>query len=483
MANVYIEYRNNCKYPKETPFSPSKEYPERILNIEESRKNDNIVYDMVRDCLRDMELDIENYDTSEWNPLGKYIKPGQTILIKPNLVNNANVKKRVGEDSLNCLITHPSCVRAVCDYCLIALKGKGKIVIADAPIQDCDIEKLWAESGYLALENFYKLNGFDVQLCDLRSFMRVTNKLGVQTCTKKKEGNALYVSMNDKTAFHDLKDGTIYNVPNYDSDETTKYHKGKHVYGISEIVLEADVVINMCKPKTHRYAGITAAMKNVVGMIAEKETLPHRRPGSQKEGGDSFSGYTKSKAMVDKVLYLQTKAEKKNETQKANLYRFAYGFLYFFIKATGQDPSLKGCWHGNDTIWRTILDINYILKYANKKGKLESSPQRTVFNFADMIVAGQHNGPLAPEPKNIGAILCCEDAYCLDFLICKMMHFDYNKIPLLSNIRNQNSYIDFKDFEIKSNYAEFCGLYSKIVFPDEWSFTPHDAWKEILRGK
>ena len=116
MNTVYIEHRNKADYPKNN-FNPSTYYPEYIFPKETIQSNDNVVYDMVRQCLIGLELDKENYGTDKWNPLGKYIKSGDNVLIKPNWVMHFNGAKNVKENSLECLVTHPSCLRAICDYC------------------------------------------------------------------------------------------------------------------------------------------------------------------------------------------------------------------------------------------------------------------------------------------------------------------------------------------------------------------------------
>jgi len=41
----------------------------------------------------------------------------------------------------------------------------------------------------------------------------------------------------------------------------------KNEYLISNTILEADVIINLPKPKTHRRAGIIGAMNNLVEII------------------------------------------------------------------------------------------------------------------------------------------------------------------------------------------------------------------------
>ena len=76
----------------------------------------------------------------------------------------------------------------------------------------------------------------------------------------------------------------IYQVSDYDkADTATFHHDTVHDYEINSDILQADVVINFCKPKTHRLAGITAAMKNMVGITYNKACLPHRSAGSVEE--------------------------------------------------------------------------------------------------------------------------------------------------------------------------------------------------------
>jgi len=70
----------------------------------------------------------------QWNPLGTIIKPGQTVLLKPNFVLSFNSSG----DDLFAVVTHPSILRAIVDYVYLALKGIGRIVIADAPQMDCN---------------------------------------------------------------------------------------------------------------------------------------------------------------------------------------------------------------------------------------------------------------------------------------------------------------------------------------------------------
>lgn len=477
---VYIQVNEKAEY-FHGDTNPSVLYPEYLFGKEQVSTKENCVYDLVRNCLYERGYDKANFGKKEWNPLGDIVKLGQNVVIKPNLVNDSNHGKCDSKNNygLDCLITNVMVTRAVCDYCLIALKGTGKVTICDAPIQDCNMDKLLERSEYVDLLKFYKQEKQFVYFEDLRCEQRIPNRFGVKKETRILPAKHKYVVMNNSmTAFSDLVGNYEYNVPNYDKEITKSYHNdGKHIFSISSTILEADVIINLCKPKCHRYAGITAAMKNCVGMVTEKETLPHRRIGETSEGGDSYDGTSKIKRGIDIVLDKQVKAENAGKIITATIYRFIYGILFYLRKLNGEDSSLKGCWHGNDTIWRTILDLNYIVRYANKDGIICGDEQRKILNIGDMIVAGQHNGPLSPEPKCMGVILCSDDEVAFDLTICKMMGFDPNKMPLYKNIILGYSWKKYEIPNILLGNEKKTETLIDIEFPNNWKFEPHDAWK------
>ena len=68
----------------------------------------------------------------------------------------------------------------------------------------------------------------------------------------------------------------------------------------------------------------------------------------------------------------------------------------------------SGNWWGNDTIWRTCLDLNKIVAYGQSDGSLRTGHpehRRRHLVLVDGIVAGQGNGPMNPDPLPAGVIL------------------------------------------------------------------------------
>lgn len=53
----------------------------------------NQVFRSIRKLLIQLEFDKENIDTLNWNPLSDIIKPGNTVLLKPNLVKHESNRK------------------------------------------------------------------------------------------------------------------------------------------------------------------------------------------------------------------------------------------------------------------------------------------------------------------------------------------------------------------------------------------------------
>ena len=482
--DVFIEYRKDAGYPIDN-LSPSIEYPEYLFKGDLSKK-DNQVYDMIRCLLYRMEYDRENYNTPEWNPMGTFIKPWDKVVIKPNWVMHFNGNKNAGAHAMDCLVTNPSCLRAICDYCLIALKGHGEILIGDAPMQDCDLNDLLESFGYNELLRYYQDKNVPVRFADFRCYQSVFDKNKVITEQIYLSGTAVEIDMGE-LSMHEKRNGTrLYQVDNYDKDDTQAFHTSKkHVYSINKDVLEADVIINLCKPKSHRLAGFTAAMKNVVGIAYDKASLPHRVAGSIEEGGDAYPYKSRIKKKIDAILDRKIKYEKSHNIFMATVERFKYGALYVAEKKFGKDAFIKGMWSGNDTIWRTVVDLNYIERYADKSGSLQRTQQRRILNLGDMTIAGDHNGPCQPDPKSMGVLIASEDSVAMDLTICKMIGFSEEKIPMVKALLNgEAGYLlgsDGLSPQVISNSPAMSGDLKDIDFPNEWHYRPHDNWNDIIQ--
>ncbi len=135
--------------------------------------------------------------------MGHFVKPGQSVLIKPNLLSD-----HVPEDAVT---THPEVVRAL----IRMVKTTGAIPwVADSPAMVADLKRVWERTGIEAV------------------------------C---REENVSLVNL-EKAGSKSFEENGIH-------------------FTIATPVLEADAIITVPKVKTHVLTGLTGAMKNLYGTV------------------------------------------------------------------------------------------------------------------------------------------------------------------------------------------------------------------------
>ena len=476
MSIVGLYKTKDCLYPK--CFRPGKKYPE--YRFGELSDTENNVYEAVRECFHIMGLDDGNYNTVKWNPLKDYVKPGNTVLIKPNLVMDVNFNKEGGTD---CLYTNPSVVAPVIDYVLIALEGKGKIVVGDAPMQECNFDNLVETSGYSRLVDYYRTKGIDIELVDFRGLTSVVSH-GVYVSSLNKYAKGKVVNLGRESEFYGCDDEQInrIRITNYDPRILPTHHKGElQEYYVSQYVLDADVIINMPKPKSHRKAGMTSALKNFVGANVRKEYLPHHTQGSVEEGGDEYLNKNWLRKQQSRLLDIRNVQRAEKKYHRSILAQYIIRILGIISKLTGQQYT-EGSWYGNHTISRTICDLNKIVFYASKDGSMGDTKQREILIIADMIISGEKEGPVNPTPKDVGIIAMGNNPVLFDEIIATIMGFDVNKIPMFDAVKGycgKYRYYEKNDVpEVVSNIEAFNDMITKgFSFEQSLKYEPTSGWK------
>lgn len=132
---------------------------------------------------------------------------GKKVVIKPNLLAKCTPEK--------CITTHPTFIKAACEY---FLSKKANVVVADSP------------------------GG----IYNKTMFTGICRETGVATATK--EAGAI---VNDDYSFELVSDAS----------------KSKYAFNIIKPLVDADVVVNLCRLKTHALCEMTASVKNMFGAI------------------------------------------------------------------------------------------------------------------------------------------------------------------------------------------------------------------------
>jgi hypothetical protein len=228
-------------------------------------------------------------------------------------------------------------------------------------------------------------------------------------------------------------------------------------------------VINAPKLKTHKKAGITCALKNMVGINGDKSWLPHHRAGAPPQGGDEYPKMSFVKSFESTAI---------DCLRRNPMFWCAVRKIYHAVKK--EDSSCRvtydtreGSWYGNDTIWRTILDLNTILFYSDKNGVLKDSVQRKYFVVVDGILAGEGDGPIRSTPKKAGLIVSGLNPVNVDYACAKIMGFNPDKIKQIKKAAENKKHMltnGESTQDIKSNVSELPSL----------NFAPPSGWAGYL---
>jgi uncharacterized protein (DUF362 family) len=368
----------------------------------------NSVYDSVRRLLKQLALDDAHYGGPDWNPLGKFLRPGQTVVLKPNFVAHRN---RSGGD-LYAVITHPSVIRAVADYCWIALKGEGRIIVADAPQYDCDWSKLMELTGLPKVAELY--DGV-MELLDLRSYWSRGRHVASQLEPLPGDPRgSVTVDLGRDSAFTGMDMDRVVGACYWRDGLKARHSGGHHEYKLSRTVIEADLVISLPKLKTHKKTGVTLNAKNLVGICTDKNCLPHYQLGPPGRGGDQYPDALFNP--VEQVLIdLERWMYDHLLAPRVRALEYLHRVVYWLHNHTTRKLGLKvtpgkrlldaGNWYGNDTAWLMVLDVHAAFDRV-RKGR--------TFSIIDGVIGGEGNGPLAPDAVQSGLLFGGEDWWVVD---------------------------------------------------------------------
>jgi uncharacterized protein (DUF362 family) len=364
------------------------------------------------------------------------------ILIKPNWVKHQENERF----PIAALVTDSRVIDAAIRACIEKYSSLTEIIVGDVPLQSCDWDVLKRQSGVdLLIEKYGQYRKPQIRFLDLRR-----ERVNVRSGVLEKSSSASFgdpkgyreIQLDSSSFLDSISDARHrFRVSDYRPEQTTSSHRrGFHRYLISGSALDCELFVNLPKMKTHQKAGITGALKNLVGINGEKAYLVHYRKGKTVVGGDEFPPGTPW------PVVLQTKLR----TSILGRYAFAfavfrYGWVLlrrlYGIEVEGTPENLgkrfycaAGSWYGNDSIWRMVYDLNRIVRYAPRNGsRLSNRPQREYVAIMDGIVAGEGNGPLQPLPVELNTLLVSNDAFLMDCTAARLMGFDAARIPMLSN--------------------------------------------------
>lgn len=463
IVSVFSDDQIEC-YPTDPPFNPP-----------------NKIYSMVGELFSQL-----NY------PIKDIVKPGDNVVIKPNLVTNHHPK---GQGHVFSTVTHGSVLRPIIDLVYKALNGNGKICICDTPLEKADFNEILKITGIGEMVRYLREElDYPIEVLDLRQYKSIPlfgDKWKKKTLDGDPEG---YISIdlkdesefsqldNKRQNYHTLADHAVNHYDPFTKEvgKPNEYHsQGKHEYQIAKTVLNADVIISVPKIKTHGKAGVTVNLKNMIGIISGKKYIPHHRPGSPPEG-DAFGqappeDFVKHRFIRQKIArsiswleyLIGSKYMKKIGTIGRKLF-----LERFWPTESAQKKLIQwGDWYGNDTLWRTIIDINKIVFYCDKNGKMSDTQQRKFFSVVDGIIGHEGNGPMSGMPIKTGIVLGGFSPVSVDSAAALIMGFDPDKIKSICKTKDMSKYF-LGEYDKKQESI----IFNTTELPNH-KFLPPKGWK------
>lgn len=449
-------------YSNEAPFHPDTRYPEYPFGPIVG--SGNPAYTAVRGALRLLGMDRKNFGTSHWNPLGDVIRSGDHVIVKPNFIAHSHAERR---EEWEHIITHPSVMRAVLDYVFIALGGSGEVTIAEGPQTDSDFEAIRLRTRLDAISTFFRSRGLKLNIVDLRQHLwqqadGITQKRVALAGDPR--GYAI-IDLGRHSEFDQYRLSGCFYGADYDTSETAGFHtNGRHAYVLSRTALDADVLINLPKLKTHKKTGVTLSLKNLVGIVGHRNCLPHHTIGTPDAGGDEVPTRTLRNVVQSKAINLMRAHITHHGGLGGSLPRLAIKCgRPIFGESTRVIRS--GNWHGNDTAWRMVLDVDRALAYFCGRGELRASPLR-YFTLVDGLIGAEGNGPVAADSKKSGLIAAGLNPVAVDTVCAEIMGFDYQRVPLLRQSWMPSEYplVEYRPEEIVclSNVQDWRGRFEEV---------------------
>ena len=324
-----------------------------------------------------------------------YVRPHDRVVLKPNWVKEHD-ERHPGPGQWEHVVTHPAVIEAVIRWAGTQLAGSGSITICDAPQTDSSFAVL---NQYCGLDEMVErcrrdFPGTTIELLDLRpeEWHAVDGVTVSKTQLPGDPAGETFVGLNDASEFVGFHgDGRLFGA-SFNMAETNERHSGgRHEYMLCRTPMDADVLINLPKLKSHKKVGVTCALKNIVGINANKNWLPHHTEGTPDRGGDQFPAST-AKAKLEHSWMGRAKRIVNGRPLLSRLFVpfKKMGRLFF---GDTQKVVRSGNWHGNDTCWRMVLDLNKCLYDFDGAGQPRQKPLRYLA-VVDGIIGGEGNGPM-----------------------------------------------------------------------------------------
>ena len=408
------------------------------------------------------------------------IKSNDIVVLKPNLVKESKISDI---NEWQSVITSSFLIKNVTEYICKRLSSTGKIYICDAPQTDSSFSEITKKLGLYKLANELSVKyNVSIEIIDLRNEEWINEKgiIVKRNILNGDPNGKIIINLNKNSLFYKHKGEGRYYGADYNYKVVNSHHKGEiQEYLICATPIIADVFISLPKLKTHKKTGVTLNVKNLVGINADKNWLPHHTFGFPCTGGDEFPNISIQRKIENifskiikkisvKIPYKGTKILQllKKDAEK--------------IFGSNNNTIRSGNWYGNDTTWRMAIDLNRCLLYGNPDGSLRINNPKRYYSVIDGIIGMEGSGPMDGNPKECGVFISGSDPVSVDAVAATIMGFDWEKLPIIRESFYQKMYpittVDPKKINVVSELNDWNGSLEQLKNKKHFDFKPHFGW-------
>ena len=426
------------------------------------------------DAILDMDPDIQN--------LFATASPSRLVVVKPNWIQQAH---DYDPDVWVPVITHPNVILALLKSLAQRMNGQGAICVCDAAHTHANFDAIINRGDLVRHIDAIRSKWPDLTLevLDLRREIWVRKEGVIVKRLANPHDPRGYVQLNlgrDSLFYQHPSEGAYFGA-DYDTRIVNSHHHGDiHEYLLSGSPMACDLFINVPKMKTHKKTGITCCLKNLVGITGDKDWLPHFAEGTPRVRGDEFPLESWSTTLERRL--------KKMGQRLALASPDIGGFIFRKARNVGKNvlgdsatTIRAGNWAGNDTCWRMALDLNRCLLYGNRDGSWKPAAQpKRYLAIVDGIIAGDGDGPLAPDPVEAGVLIGGTNPAAVDACVSRLMGFQIEDLPMVQHAFGDHP-LPIADAPLHDLYVDDCRtgktLRLEAVNPVvSGGFKPHFGW-------
>lgn len=407
-------------------------------------------------------------------------------VVKPNWLYHQHAHQ---PDVWETVITHPAVLLAVVESLAEKMNGRGAISLCDAPTTQADFSAILQRGELLpGLDEIRKRwPKLKLETLDLRREIWIQKEeVNVERRPNTEDPRGyVRVDLGRDSLFYTHSGQGRYYGADYDQGVVNEHHRGQvQEYLIAGTPMKCHLFVNVPKMKTHKKTGITCCLKNLVGVNGDKNWLPHHTEGYPAIGGDEFPAGGLAKDVERRFKKAGMKMALAVPGLGSWLYRKARNAGKGLLGDSDQVVR-NGNWNGNDTCWRMVLDLNRALLYARADGSWSSQP-RPYLAFVDGIIAGQGNGPGAPDPAEAGVVLAGSNPCVLDAVAARLMGFDPMLLPQIAQAMAEHRWPiwrgELSGIRIREEGASQASSLNELAPAIPGGFRPHFGWARHLGG-